>query len=107
MEEARLQVAEYRLDKVEELIGDNISQMSKKLDTIIDTEKNLQTNLATYVANLKAVENQVAEIKAIISTNTQDINSLQVTLAEKLGPGAVAGAASAVVVFLIKSLAGV
>lgn len=107
MEEARLVVAEYRLNRVEELIGENVSQMSKKLDTIIETEKDLQTNLATYIANLKALENQVAEVKSIIAANTQDITSLQVSLAEKVGPGAVAGAVSAVVVFLIKSLAGV
>jgi tRNA(Ser,Leu) C12 N-acetylase TAN1 len=106
-EEARMQVIEYRVQTLETLVGENITQINSKLDTIIDSQADSQTAVATETAKRQALQYQVKEIKDDVGENTKDISNMRVSLAEKVGPGAIAGAVSAILVVLLKALVGI
>lgn len=106
-EEARMQVVEYRLDKVEELLGQNIAQINNKLDTIIEANSDFQAAIATQTARAEAIQYQVSELKVRVDDNAKDIGNMRVSLAEKVGPGALAGAISAILIVAGKALLGI
>jgi len=117
-EDNNLSLIAFRLDAVETKLEETAVLTLKKLDellnsqaavgTLVATEKQAREFLSTEV---KRIEDDLKDHKAIVHKyhyDQQKMNTeFQITLAQKVLPGAVTGGLMSIVLMLVKSIVGV
>jgi hypothetical protein len=128
MENKGQSITDFRLDKIESTLESSIGEINVKLDqlltlqsdykTEIALEKQLSTTLRERVTMLEAalaediskLENttrqEAIEFKSALQTLSDTSTKIQISMAEKIGPGALAGGGVAALLTVIKHLIG-
>ena len=102
MEEGQIQLVVFRLDQVET----SIEEMSGKLDLLLLNQHRYWTEVALTKQAHQELEKRVEKLESKAEELQAVSSDLKIGLAGKLGPGAIAGAATSTLLLLLKFLTG-
>lgn len=102
MEEGQIQVLVFRLDQMET----SLDEVSTKLDLLLDNQQRHWTAVALSKQAHNALEQRVIKLEKKADILQEASSDLKVGMAGKLGPGALAGAATSAAMLALKFLSG-
>ena len=102
MKEEDLGVVAFRLNQMEAAIN----HMDSKLDAFLSTQQQYITDVALAKQATRSLETRVSILENKMDKQQDVDTQLQVNLAQKLGPGAIAGGIVAAIMFILKFMAG-
>lgn len=99
-------VINYRLNEIEKSLEKNMEQILNKIDRLI--EKHNENEVAQKALKIKVskLEEEVKELKEIDRKVQEDVNSVKVSIAEKMGYGVAGGGIATVLTKILESLGG-
>jgi len=107
MAEQELEILEYRIDRVEKDVAEGLTEINTKLDMLIEARQEAATILAVEAQKHIQIESKVDTIQLDLNQTRTDVQSLQISTAERLGPGAIAGAVVAAMMLVLKFMVGI
>lgn len=99
-------IVAYRVEQLERQLSNFMNSMFEKLDTIAQHQTSLITTQATQQTQINTLKETVKEQGDQIDSLEKTVTDVRITMAEKLIPGAAAGAAITGMLELLKYLAG-
>jgi capsule biosynthesis phosphatase len=84
-------VLDYRLNEIEKSLEKNMEQILNKIDKLIDQHNQSELNQKALKVKVEKLEDEVKELKEIDKKVQEDVNSVKVSLAEKMGYGMAGG----------------
>lgn len=97
-------LVEFRLNQFETTLTNNFDRLSSKLDDIsdqINASEIKHENTRTRLSNL---ESEVSKVQSETTKLTDDINSMKVSLAEKLSWTAGGGVVGTIIIKLVEGM---
>lgn len=92
----------FRLDQIEK----SIENFDKKLDQLLTKQESYVVEVALLKAGQKVHEARINAVETKSELVQKTTSDLQISLAQKIGPGAAAGGVVALISFVIKTIMG-
>lgn len=102
MNQEELGVVVFRLNALDT----TVEEVNKKLDRLLVHQQEHMTNVALVKQSQLQAEKRMVALETKLEQTQEQTSDLRVGLAEKLGPGAIAGALTAGLMTLIRFLLG-
>lgn len=96
----------YRLNEMEKKIEKNLENLLVKVDTLIDKINHSELKVNELKVKVDKLEKEVEELKQTDNKTKEDLNQIKVTMAEKIGWGALGGGTITVIVKMFEYLSG-
>jgi chromosome segregation ATPase len=103
MDEGQIQLIVFRLDQVET----SIEEMNSKLDLLLVHQQKYRTEVALVKQAQSDLDKRVTKLETKTENLQLTNTDLQIGLAGKLGPGAIAGGVVAGLMLILRFLVGV
>ena len=100
-------IVAFRLNNLEETAIRNHKDLSSKLDTLIKNQQRYGADLAVAKVQREQLEQDQNKLEGRVERVETSVTNLQISLAERLGPGALAGGGMAVLIQIVAYLIGV
>lgn len=102
MDPEQLGVVAFRLDAME----DTIKEVNSKLDQLLSNQQQYVTDVALVKQEQSQMRHRLKALEYRLEGLQDTSTDLKVGLAQKLGPGAVAGGIIAAIMMILKFVAG-
>lgn len=102
MDDQQQGVIAFRLDQMESSITD----MNGKLDTLINQQATYNVQVALVEQKHEQLEDRVHLLEKKVTHLQSTDTDIQINLAQKLGPGAIAGAGGAGIMIVLRFIMG-
>lgn len=100
------EILEYRVSQIEGKIATELQLIASKLVSLGEKVGASSVTQAELQIQVRQMKEQLEALDEKLDSTRTELTGVKIGLAEKLGPGAIAGTIAAVVVALIKELAG-
>ncbi len=106
MESSDIKIITFRLGEVEKKLDSSARQMTLKLDQLITHNQKQYTAVLLERQARITLERRVHELESTLQDAQGDLVDVRVSLAEKIGPGAIAGFIVSIIVAVTQSFVG-
>lgn len=96
----------YRLNEMEKKIEKNLENLLLKVDTLIDKINYSELKVNELKIKVDKLEKEVEELKRTDNKTKEDLNQIKITMAEKIGWGALGGGTITIIVKAFEYLSG-
>lgn len=96
----------YRLNEIEKKIEKNLEALLSRMDTLIDKINKSELKVNELKVKVDNLERDVQVLKQTDDKTKEDLNQIKITMAEKIGWGALGGGTMTIIVKLFESLSG-
>lgn len=96
----------YRLNEMEKKIEKNLETLLSRVDTLIDKINSSELKVNELKVKVDNLEKDVQSLKQTDDKTKEDLNQIKVTMAEKIGWGALGGGTMTIIVKIFESLSG-
>lgn len=96
----------YRLNEMEKKIERNLENLLVKVDTLIEKINKGELQVNELRVKVDTLEKEVQQLKDIDTKTKEDLNQIKVTMAEKIGWGALGGGSISILIKLFETFSG-
>tara|TARA_Y100001937_G_scaffold124712_1_gene189964 strand:- start:195 stop:854 length:660 start_codon:yes stop_codon:yes gene_type:complete len=96
----------YRLNEMEKKIERNLENLLTKVDTLIEKINKGELKVNELKVKVDTLEKEVQQLKDIDNKTKEDLNQIKVTMAEKIGWGALGGGSISILIKLFETFSG-
>jgi capsule biosynthesis phosphatase len=96
----------YRLNEMEKKIEKNLENLLVKVDTLIEKINKGELKVNELKVKVDTLEKDVQDLKATDDRTKEDLNQIKVSMAEKIGWGALGGGSISILIKLFEHFSG-
>ena len=97
----------YRLNEMEKKIEKNLETLLSRVDVLIEKINNSELKVNELKVKVNSLEKDVQALKETDSKTKEDLNQIKISMAEKIGWGALGGGSITILVKIFETLSGV
>lgn len=96
----------YRLNEMEKKIEKNLETLLSRVDTLIEKINSSELKVNELNVKVTSLERDVQTLKDTDTKTKEDLNQIKITMAEKIGWGALGGGGITLLIKIFEMLAG-
>jgi chromosome segregation ATPase len=100
------EIITFRLNEVEKNLERDINRIIDKLDVLLEKINSNELEQTAIKTKISKIESEVRELKKSESKHKEELMSVKISIAEKLGWGAAGGSVTSLILFYLKNLGG-
>ena len=96
----------YRLNEMEKKIEKNLETLLSRVDTLIEKINSSELKVNELNVKVTSLEREVQTLKDTDTKTKEDLNQIKITMAEKIGWGALGGGSVTLLIKIFETLSG-